>query len=179
MPDRRRFLAIAGRLASTSLLIAASGATRATANSVATGQALEIDGVQVRWQHAPDHFAARLTTPSPGWLALGFNDRPALVGTRFVIADVTAPDVRVSERIALVPDHAPVAASGLAPALLDADGRREDGRSVLELRLSRAIDARPRLRLQPGSRIHLMLAWSRSSDFGHHSAWRRHLPVTL
>ena len=97
MRDRRRFLTVAGRFASTSLVIAASGIEHAIANPTTTGHALEIDGVQVRWRHAPDHFATRLTTPSPGWLALGFNDRATLAGTRFVIADVAAPDVRVCQ----------------------------------------------------------------------------------
>ena len=179
MPDRRRFLALAGRIGSASLVATASGVPSASAVLADSRRSLEIDDVRIRWRHAIDHFEARLATPSTGWLALGFNGTAVLAGTRFVIADVAGPRIRVSERVALVPEHAPVAELGLAPVLLGADGHHENGRSVLEVRLSRAIDERPRLRLQAGARLHLMLAWSRSGDFAHHSAWRRHVPVTL
>ena len=178
MHDRRQFLAVAGAglLGSVSPTPASSGATTDPASA---RHGLEIDGVRVRWRHAADRFAIRLDTPSPGWLALGVNDSRALAGTRFVIADVAGPLVRAEERVALLPGHVAVATLGLAPILLEAGGHYREGRATLALELEPAIDERPRLRLRSGSRLHLMLAWSHESDFEHHSAWRRHVPVEL
>lgn len=136
-------------------------------------------GVTFSWTHDSDRLRCMISAPTRGWIAAGFNETSGLRGTRFVMAAVSIRPMRVSERIALVPDHREITAHGGVPALRDADGSYEEGRSRLSFSLPHKFEDRPALSLRPGSHAHLMLAWSHETEFDHHSAWRRHFPITL
>jgi len=135
---------------------------------------LDVDGVVFSWAHDADRVRMALAIATAGWIAVGFNDRRTLAGTRFVIA--SAITGRIEERIARVPDHAPIAALGIAPAIAEAAVAFESGRSVLRFAMPHRLSSQS---LAPGSAVHLMLAWSPETDFAHHSAWRRHVDVVL
>ena len=139
-----------------------------------------VDGeVAFSWKHEADRLFGELSAPTAGWIAVGFNERRTLKGTRFVIAAVSMSPIRAEEHIALVPDHRNVSALGLSPALNHVSGSYSQGLSRLEFSLPHQFRGRPALRLAPGASPHLMLAWSQDTDFTHHSAWRRHYDVQL
>ena len=135
--------------------------------------------VRFSWRHDGSRLFGELSAPTPGWIAVGFNERPKLKDTRFVIAVVSTSPVRAEEHVALVPDHRNIEALGLSPALDHAGGSYDAGLSRLEFSLPHQIPGRAALQLGPGAQVHLMIAWSRETDFTHHSAWRRHFDVHL
>lgn len=165
----RRNLLISGGLT----VIAPCGA------AAETGTEIRVDGVAFDWWHSEDRLYARLEVPTTGWAAVGFNTENTLTGTRFVIAAGAGPDPRAEEHIAEPPNHRRVRELGLAPAVADLTLAIKDGGSRLSFSLPHHFSDTPNPVLAPGRKSYLMLAWSRSPDFDHHSAWRRHFEITL
>jgi hypothetical protein len=132
---------------------------------------IDADGTHFVWQHAGGRIVCAFAANADGWIAAGFNEVRDLRGTRFVVA--AAPPGLVAERLARVPDHiaAPV------PALVEARVARAGARVQLDFVFPQEIPGGPSL--APGTRAHVMLAWSHDRDFAHHSAWRRHFDVVL
>ena len=175
MMNKRQFL--------QGTLMVASGLTASSSSlpAIAEEQARRIidDHVEFSWKHKADRLFGELSAPTAGWIAVGFNERRTLKGTRFVIAAVSTSPIRAEEHIALVPDHRNVSALGLPPALDHVSGSYSQGLSRLEFSLPHQFPEHPALQLAPGASPHLMLAWSQDADFTHHSAWRRHYDVQL
>lgn len=131
------------------------------------------------WRHNSGRLFGRVSAPGTGWLAVGFNDRSGLAGTRFVIGVVGATGVRAEWHLADPPDHRPIEPGADQPVLRDLGGRIEAGRSVLEFSLPQRGVGAHAIDLPAGRSTHLMLAWSHDAGFAHHSAWRGHADVTL
>jgi hypothetical protein len=114
---------------------------------------------------------------APGWLAVGFNDVPRLVGTRFIIAAIGAGGVRAEEHIAGNGNHQEVGALGGVRMLTDVKGARQGAQSWLQFSLPEAGNGPYAKPLAAGTLSFLMLAWSHAPEFEHHSAWRQHFEV--
>jgi hypothetical protein len=147
----------------------------ATAPAAANSGRIADGGTVLVWRHEAGRLFAEFSAPASGWVAAGFNATRGLAGTRFVIA---AP-ARIEERLALVPDHVRVTDRGLRSELTGASFARTRGTGVLRFSLPHRFSDFPQLRLDPGTRAHVMLAWSHDDDFAHHSAWRRHFDAVL
>jgi len=79
-----------------------------------------------------------MAAPTSGWIAAGFNEKPQLQNTWFVIAAVSVSPIVVEEHIALVPDHKAVERLGLRPVIADAAGTMDNGISTLTFSLPHA-----------------------------------------
>ncbi len=141
-------------------------------SATVTGGELTQGGMTFRWDHSKDRLHGMLRAQTKGWIAVGFNERPELAGTRFVIAAPSVTPLVADEHIALVPNHAEISTLGLSRAVSDVWGRYAGGWSELSFSLPHVFADRPALRLNGGEDVHLMLAWSRAPEFDHHSAWR-------
>lgn len=174
--NKRQFLSLAtisvGTLVGTPVSLASNtqGSKR---------QSMTRDGVKFSWRHHHDTLIGTLSAPTSGWLAVGFNESPGLRNTRFIIAVTSTSPITAEEHLAGVADHKNVTELGLEPALQTAHGSYIDGRSHLEFQMSHKFADRPALSLAPGTRVQVMLAWSLATAFDHHSAWRKHFPLTL
>lgn len=165
-------------LATASAPIVPSARAQGLDNNSASG-IIRDDGVTFEWRHENGLLLGFMTAPTPGWIAVGFNETGDLRNTRMVMATVSVTPIRVEEHIALVPDHRPVGQLGQPPIVTQADGLYQDGVSSLAFALTDTVPGRPALNLAAGAQVHVMLAWSHEPDFDHHSAWRRHYAVTL
>lgn len=182
--NKRQFLAIlAGGLGTTYFTrfgaVASPAIAPINSESIHTKNQIEVEDVRFRWKHRSARIFGSMRAPTNGWVAVGFNDKPQLKGTRFVIGDVSASPIKVEEHIALVPDHQTVQKLDIEPALNNVSGQNDSGTSRLEFSLPHEFRDKPNLVLRPGSYIHLMLAWSHQGNFDHHSTWRRHYNITL
>lgn len=137
------------------------------------------DGVAFAWRHEGGRLRCRFMAPTRGWLAVGFNDVPQLKGTRFVIASRAAGALQVEERLAIFPDHKPISELGWRGAVADPSLVHRNDASELRFAYPTHFADQPDLRLHAGAEVFLMLAWSMAPDFVHHSAWRKHYPITL
>ncbi|WP_299625028.1 hypothetical protein [Pelagibius sp.] len=164
------------------LLLGSSVNSQASPGQAGAGpdwSAVEAGGLRFRWRHRDDALQGRLSAPTAGWLAVGFNDVERLKGTCFVIAQVSQAPTRVALHRAIVPTHAPVADAEARAALIREGASFAEGRSHLGFRLPHRSGKALGVRLTPGAASYLMLAWSHATDFTHHSAFRGHRWVTL
>lgn len=140
---------------------------------------LSVQGVSLNWHWEKNGIHGSLTAPTHGWLAVGFNSTDALNGSRFLMAAATRHGTRQSERIAIVPGHVPIESLGLEPVFSGVSAELKKGASIIRFSLAPRIPDRPQLEFREGHATFVMLAWSTSPDFDHHSAWRRHFTITL
>lgn len=145
----------------------------------ANSRSIEINHVTFLWRYTDELVQCQLRVPTLGWVAAGFNNSKALDNTWFVIGHVSNPVARVEEHIAMPPIHRTVQSLGLPPAIVESSGQYSAGYSQMNFAMPQRIPGRPQLDLQRGSSVYLMLAWSHESDFEHHSAWRKHIAITL
>jgi hypothetical protein len=142
-------------------------------------------GVCFRWhiQTGPrgtsDELHGCVEAATTGWVAVGFNTRAGLAGTRLVMTRVVGGQAQAEMQIADPPHHRHQRQADGTEWVRAVTGEQLQGRTrvcfVMPLRTDAAND-RP---LQPGQATHLVLAWSHEADFKHHSAQRESLTVTL
>lgn len=180
--DRRTFFVGLTAMAAPFGLSAANSLQAGTPLSqaeAATGREATAGDMVFRWRHDGAVLRGQLTAPTHGWLAVGFNDAEQLKGTCFVMAQVSDAPPRLELRRAAVPDHGPVADRQVQQDLVLVSGSFGGGASRLNFELAHRSGDALGVNLRAGAATYLMLAWSRSTDFGHHSAFREHQRVIL
>jgi hypothetical protein len=138
-----------------------------------------IDGVSFRWMFKDGRLIGELSAPTRGWIAVGFHSRAGLQGTYFVIASVADDVQRIEEHFAVVPNHIPIADLGWPNTARLQVGQFQSGVSSMSFSIAATSPSGARLTLQSGEQVNLMLAWSHEADFDHHSAWRKHIAISL
>lgn len=111
-----------------------------------------------------------LSAPTTGWVAIGFNRGPELAGARLVMASVQGATALAEEHVAAPPEHFRV------DDLRVRSAREVSGRTEVTVEVPRVRGVPGELRLDEASVGHLILAFSESDDFQHHSRMRVHLP---
>lgn len=143
-----------------------------------TAHELEVDGMRISWSYREDEIEITLSAPTEGWVAVGFNTVDDIVGAELVMARTTGAETYAEHRYVVAPgDHRPVTSMGRLSMVKSAEGIVVDGRVEITLRLFPEHAALPEIRLNPGQRLYLILAYSVSPDFNHHSRMRRHVEV--
>ncbi|WP_299477549.1 DOMON domain-containing protein [uncultured Roseibium sp.] len=137
------------------------------------------DGVEFSWYFRKQRLHAQMAAPTNGWLAIGFNSSPGLKNAYFVMMRMENGRFQSSERISSGFDHAAVGELGLPSVLIDGSGKSDVGKTSVSIHLPARLPGPANIRLTEGSETHIMLAWSQSGDFSHHSTWRRHFRKTL
>ena len=85
-------LTIVGSVLATALLPFATAAVPAQ-------RSLSAGGMRFTWLHVGARFIGRLHGPTAGWIAVGFNERRRLAGTRFVIAHVSTSELTTAMKM--------------------------------------------------------------------------------
>jgi DOMON domain len=135
-------------------------------------------GVEFRWALEEGrllHGCMRARTL--GWVAVGFNTRPALDGARLVMGRVVNGRPELEVHRAEPPRHARIAHAEGAVGVVSA--AQEAG--VTRLCFVMPLDpiGASDVALAAGAPTHLVLAWSQEPDFDHHSAERGAVDVLL
>lgn len=136
-------------------------------------------GITFHWNHRNSRLYCEYSAPTKGWLAVGFNNKSNLVGTRFVMVVVANNSIHIEEHMAINTGHMNVENMGIKSVFGDVSGEVKQGKSTLIFSFPNNISDSHPLNLEPDSRVYLMLAWSTSADFKHHSTWRKHFDIKL
>jgi hypothetical protein len=136
-------------------------------------------GVEFQWRHQCDLVVCQFQAPTRGWLAVGFNSTPQLLGTRFVIAARSNGMAQFEEHMAVETGHRRISTLGFEASISNASIRHLPTSSLLRFSYPTEFADQPDLHLHNGAKAFVMLAWSTHTDFDHHSAWRNHYPLTL
>lgn len=162
----------------TAVAALASLAGQRAASGAGAERLVRADPMSFAWRHDQAHLIGALTAPTAGWIAVGFNAAADLAGTIFVMAHVAGASPRVELHRARVPDHVKIALASAADLTIE-DAAHARGESRLRFRLAHAACAALGAPIDAGAATHLMLAFSDSADFEHHSAFRIHRNVVL
>ncbi len=147
--------------------------------ALANSPQVEVDGTVFEAWHEEGRLTSRFTAPTRGWIAVGFNNQRRLKGTRFVIGAMRDGGFYAEEHIAVVPDHPRVQDLGLQSAVERVSGAASGNQTTMQFSLPHLFADSENPTLLSGTSSYLMLAWSHETDFGHHSAWRKHFLIEL
>lgn len=141
---------------------------------------IETGGMTVSWEHREDGIEFSLTAPTTGWVAVGFNDSDDIVGADLVMARVESGQSEARHfYVVRAGDPRPVESLGESSIVRNVDGRISDGVVEVHVRLDPALGPGRSFDLSPGTNLYLIVAYSVSQDFDHHSRMRRHVEVEL
>ena len=141
---------------------------------------VESGGMRVSWSHQNDEIVFALSAPTEGWVAIGFNTVNDIVGAELVMVRVTDAVAYAEHRYVVAPgDHRPVSSFGRSSAVRAVGGAVSGRRVDVDLRLATDLTPDSGVSLVPGQRLYLIMAYSVSPDFDHHSRMRRHVRVEL
>jgi hypothetical protein len=144
---------------------------------------MTVEQMTLTWQFEVDRLRVLLIAPTIGWLAVGFNTQPGLTGTCLIMGAMLANQrVRVEEHAILQPgDHRSKNRLGLADRVHSAAGYQNAGETqitfMLPLHASAGDDYS--FDLVEGQPYHITLAYSRETDFNHHSMMRTEVAIRL
>lgn len=141
---------------------------------------LEVNGMKVKWVIKDKHIQFELSAPTKGWLAIGFNETEALPNTYLVMACVVHGKVMVVEHKTLAPgNYQPITALGGQASVVLLGGKEQDNATTVQFSIPQQVADGFHKRLLPGSKWHLLMAYSREDDFKHHSMMRSNIAITL
>lgn len=138
------------------------------------------NGMTVSWFVENNRVHFSITAPTTGWVAIGLNTKDQLAGTNLIMGAVSNDQVQISDRYIIRPGkHEAVSSLGGKSALADQAGNEEDG--MTRLRFSLPLNARDTYhqKLEAGQSYSLLIAYSVSDDFQHHSRMRSSVQIIL
>lgn len=139
--------------------------------------------MRFEWRIVADRIEIQLSAPTTGWVLVGFNDRPGLDGARLFFTRVRAGQVeaeahRTDFRFP-APFHQRITRHGGVEDFEDLRGETRGGVTRTAFSVPLIAKGAPHVRLSPGKSIHVIMAWSVSDDFDHHSRMRTGVDLTL
>ena len=146
------------------------------------GGSLAIEGIEVAWAFTDALLTVTVSAPTGGWVAVGFNSRDDIVGSElFMAARQGESQVAEQHAVTRAGVHPPVENLGRRSALVNytIDQRSSPLPSGTTARFTIDPARVPAVPLTPGSEVVLILAYSVSPDFDHHSRVRRHAVAVL
>ena len=150
----------------------------------ADAQRIEKNGMSVSWTVEDRHLHVRLSAPTTGWVLVGFNDRPGLQGAKLLFfrvrAGVAEGEVhRTDLQRYPAPYHRSRMSIGGSNYVTAVEGTEHDGTTTVQGRIPLDSGEPLDVRLASGRKVHMILAYSVSDDFDHHSRMRTSADIVL
>lgn len=141
---------------------------------------IEVNGVDVAWRLDGPTLQFTISAPTSGWVALGLNSEDDIVGAELFMMRFAENGPEASHRyVAAAGDHRPVEAFGRDPIISDLAGRRLGGSVEFTLTLRTDAASYQGPPLKSGAQLWLIVAYSVSPDYDHHSRMREHVRIRL
>lgn len=129
--------------------------------------------MKVEWRYRGDRLLISMSAPTQGWVTVGFNEREGLQGAYLLMGRVTKKGAEVVEHSTLYPgNYQSFESLGLASTVADVYGAQSKTSSMLRFSIPITREGKCGKNLSPGKTIHMVLAYSQSDDFQHHSLRR-------
>ncbi|MEL6863076.1 MAG: DOMON domain-containing protein [Bacteroidota bacterium] len=141
---------------------------------------IEKNGMKVSWAFEGEQLKVEVVAPTKGWVAIGFNEQDQLVGHHLIMGKVVGDQIYVSDRyIRGIGQHYAVTELGGISHLSQPSGQEDSGGTQIRFHIATSPKDAFHYTLEKGQTIHLLIAYSQSDDFEHHSAMRSALTITL
>ncbi|MDX1941116.1 MAG: DOMON domain-containing protein [Saprospiraceae bacterium] len=138
------------------------------------------NGMTVRWELVKDSLQIEAFAPTQGWVAIGFNKSDELKGTHLIMGCIQKGEVFIEEHYIRQPgDHIPISTLGGKDALFNRTGIETKDGTHLSFQFPLKVADPYHWHLKPGKTYYLLLAYSESDDFYHHSRMRTSVKIQL
>lgn len=129
--------------------------------------------MQVSWRASEGKVHFGLTAPVAGWLAIGLNTSDQLKGTYLLMARVVKGQAEVVEHKVISPGvYRPFHELGADMAVSNIHGSEREGSTTVSFSLPEMNVSPLAFPMQEGQSYTLLMAYSVSDDFQHHSIMR-------
>jgi|JI10StandDraft_1071094.scaffolds.fasta_scaffold299130_2 hypothetical protein len=138
------------------------------------------NGMTVEWYFLGEEIVFKMRAPHTGWVAIGLNTSENLTGTNLIMGSVKHGRPTLSDRTILRPgSHVPVPEKeGLSHVRLISAAESLGSTEIQFALKTKPADAWHFV-LTPGQKFSLLMAFSESDDFMHHSRFRTSVWINL
>lgn len=141
---------------------------------------VEKNGMTVSWEIKYEHIYFEMEAPTNGWLAIGFNEKDALAGTNLIMGAVKNDQITMADDfIVSFGNPQSVEKLGGSNQISNQKGREKSGHTTICFSLPIEAADQFHFNLKKDKTIHLLMAYSTSDDFDHHSIMRTSVEITL
>ena len=131
------------------------------------------------WKFLIEELEISLSAPTKGWVAVGFNNSDQLKGTNLIMCCVKNGKTLIEDHYIIRSGlHEKVENLGGINRTTIISGKESSSRTSVTLRLQLLADQH-HPELSAGLTYYVLLAYSISDDFDHHSIMRTTVPITL
>ncbi|MEM6264099.1 MAG: DOMON domain-containing protein [Bacteroidota bacterium] len=143
-------------------------------------RSIQKNGMAFQWRIQGEFLEMKLSGPTIGWIAMGFNPKPGLTGTNLIMGHVTDQGTKMEDLYILGPGNPqPVNKLGGTFSLPAIKGHEDDSGTYLEYQIPLQAKDAYHHTLKPGQQYYVLLAYSVSDDFDHHSRMRTEVSIIL
>ncbi len=133
-----------------------------------------------QWQITDGRLHCKLTAPTEGWVAVGFNPQKGLAGTNLIMGCVENGILTLEDRFIVKPGlHKSKLELGSPDNLDDKAGWEAFGMTSISFTIPLEASDPYSHSLKPGQLCHILLAYSLEDNFLHHSLRRTSLGIIL
>lgn len=142
--------------------------------------AIEQNGMTVTWRVMDERMYFKLSAPTTGWLAIGFNETKNLAGTYLLMTRVRNGEPEVIEHYTQSPGtYRPISDLGSEPSVGDVIGSQSRLSTTVEFSIPIKRVSKYHKELINGDPLNMLMAFSRHTDFQHHSIMRTSVRVNF
>lgn len=140
---------------------------------------IEMGGMSLNYQKTNTEIKFEIAAPTTGWVAVGFNDRDAILHADLLQFKVEQGIVYGEDQYVQAMGVHPndVSLPGGQNQIRNLKGREENGWTYISFDLAWESTDPNDFALRPQKPLWLLLAYSTSDDFAHHSRVRQHQSV--
>lgn len=141
---------------------------------------IEKNGMSIQWKHQGNSIDFEVFAPTKGWVAIGFNQKNQLPGTNLIMGAVAGGQTLMSDRyIVGIGDHQAVEILGGSSHLSNIQGKETAKGTTLSFSISAKALDKFHWNLLEKEAFSLLIAYSQSDDFMHHSRMRTAVEIEL
>ena len=138
------------------------------------------NGMTVKWEHMDNRIYFEMEAPNNGWVTIGFNTSSATKGSYLLMGNITDNKPNVVEYYTLsAGNYQPISILGGHPKVENIEGKEVNNKTTLRFSLPTNPASIYAKNLNKGSEYIMLIAYSQSDDFQHHSSMRTSIKIKL
>lgn len=138
------------------------------------------NNMEVQWKYVENSIEFTMSAPTDGWVTIGFNNQESKAGCYLLMGRIQNGNVEVVEHYTQSPgNYKPISKYNVVPKVAGVRGEETGKSSTIEFSLPQKANCQYQKDLFPGKQYVMVLAYSQSDDFQHHSIMRTSVKVKL
>lgn len=141
---------------------------------------IEKNQMKVTWMHKSGRVHFSMEAPTEGWVTIGMNTGQGMAGAYLLMGRIVSGKSEIVEHYTSSPgNYAPIGDYGIPVQVKDVKGIQSQGKTKLTFSLPHSPISKYHRSLEPGREYDLIIAYSTSDNFQHHSRMRTSIKIKL